>query len=90
MTHAFDHGKNMQAITFDALFRAHMPGENTLDMFSVNMVKDFHLCEGEGIVMCRGHDKNRDFSCPPPPLVTAFTGSAVEKGIINLDQSGIW
>jgi hypothetical protein len=46
MTHAFDHGKNMQAITFDVLFRAHMPGENALEMFSVNMVKYFYLCGG--------------------------------------------
>jgi hypothetical protein len=52
MPHAFDHVKNRQAVAFDALFRTYMPGKNSPDMFSVNMIKDFHLCEGDGVVIC--------------------------------------
>ena len=88
MAHDFNHVENRQAIAFDTLLRAHMPLKNALNVFRVNAVKDFHLCEGDGIISCGRHDKNRYFACAPASLITALPGATIEKGVISLDQSG--
>jgi len=76
-----------QSVGFDRLVANHPFLKHGFDVITVNFFEHFHPREGDRLFPCSGHDENGDFGGTATSLVAALLGTAIEEGVIDLDQA---